>query len=147
MKKIALVLAVMMLIAVMPSAMAEEKITLNVWSFTNEFQGMIEKYFAPSHPDIDFTFTLYPTDGGEYTSHVDTLFAADATAEDAPDIFTLEAAFVKKYIFKPCALGENKVGVEVNFNQEFYVPETIESVEDVLAEIRALDRELAEVKL
>ena len=97
-KALALVLAVMMLIAVMPSAMAEEKITLNVWSFTNEFQGMIEKYFAPSHPDIDFTFTLYPTDGGEYTSHVDTLFAADATAEDAPDIFTLEAAFVKKYV-------------------------------------------------
>ena len=96
-KVLALVLAAVMLIAAVPFAMAEE-ITLNVWSFTNEFQGMIEKYFAPSHPNIKFNFTLYPTDGGEYTSHVDTLLAADATAEDAPDIFTLEAAFVKKYV-------------------------------------------------
>ena len=97
-KVLALVLAAVMLIAAVPFAMAEEEVTLNVWSFTNEFQGMIEKYFAPSHPNIKFNFTLYPTDGGEYTSHVDTLFAADATAEDAPDIFTLEAAFVKKYV-------------------------------------------------
>ena len=97
-KMLSLVLAVMLLIAAVPCAMADEAITLNVWSFTNEFQGMIEKYFAPTHPDIKFNFTLYPTDGGEYTSHVDTLLAADATAADAPDIFTLEAAFVKKYV-------------------------------------------------
>jgi len=64
-------------------------------------------------------------------------------AANAADV----AAFVKKYIFKPCTLGENKVGVEINFNQEFYVPEKIESVEDVLAEIKALDRELEGVKL
>lgn len=99
MKKIlALVLACMLLIAAMPAAFAEEEVTLNVWSFTNEFQGMIEKYFAESHPNIKFNFTLYPTDGGEYTSHVDTLLAADANADDAPDVFTLEAAFVKKYV-------------------------------------------------
>ena len=97
-KVLALVLAVMMLVAAVPMAMAEDEVTLNVWSFTNEFQGMIEKYFAPSHPNIKFNFTLYPTDDGEYTSHVDTLMAADANAEDAPDIFTLEAAFVKKYV-------------------------------------------------
>ena len=97
-KVLALVLAALLLVAAVPMAMAEEEVTLNVWSFTNEFQGMIEKYFAPTHPNIKFNFTLYPTDGGEYTSHVDTLLAADATAEDAPDVFTLEAAFVKKYV-------------------------------------------------
>ena len=97
-KVLSLVLACMLLVAALPFAMAEEEVTLNVWSFTNEFQGMIEKYFAPTHPNIKFNFTLYPTDGGEYTSHVDTLMAADANAEDAPDVFTLEAAFVKKYV-------------------------------------------------
>ena len=97
-KVLTLVLAALLLVAAVPMAMAEEEVTLNVWSFTNEFQGMIEKYFAPTHPNIKFNFTLYPTDGGEYTSHVDTLLAADATAEDAPDVFTLEAAFVKKYV-------------------------------------------------
>ena len=54
---------------------------------------------------------------------------------------------LKKYIFKPCKLGENKVGVELNFNKEFYVPEKLDSVEDILAEIKALDAELKEVKL
>ena len=99
MKKIlALVLACMLLIAAVPCAMAEEEITLNVWSFTNELEGMIEKYYAPSHPNVKINYTLYPTDGGEYTSHVDTLMAADAASEEAPDIFTLEAAFVKKYV-------------------------------------------------
>ena len=57
------------------------------------------------------------------------------------------AAFIKKYIFKPCELGENKVGIELNFNKEFYVPEKLDSVEDILAEIKALDAQLQEVKL
>ena len=57
------------------------------------------------------------------------------------------AAFVEKYIFKPCKLGENKVGIELNFNKEFYVPEKLGSVEDILAEIKALDAQLQEVKL
>ena len=97
-KVLSLVLVLMLAMSVMMFASAEETVTLNVWSFTNEFQGMIEKYFAPTHPEIAFNFVIYPTDGGEYTSHVDTLFAADAASADAPDIFTLEAAFVKKYV-------------------------------------------------
>ena len=46
MKKIlALVLAAMMLMSCMSFAAAEEKIVLNVWSFTNELEGMINKYY------------------------------------------------------------------------------------------------------
>ena len=67
-------------------------------------------------------------------------FDADANAAEI-------AAFVKKYIFKPCELGENKIGVELNFNKEFYVPEKLDSVEDILAEIKDLDAQLAEVVL
>jgi len=53
MKKIlSLVLAVMMLMGVVSFAGAEEEITLNVWSFTNELEGMIEKYYKPSHPNV-----------------------------------------------------------------------------------------------
>ena len=67
-------------------------------------------------------------------------FDADANAAEI-------SAFVEKYIFKPCELGENKVGVELNFNKEFYVPEKLESVDDILAELNALDKQLAEVKI
>lgn len=100
MKKIvSLVLACMMLLGCVSFAGAEEeKITLNVWSFTVELQQMIDKYYAPAHPNVEITYTVYPTDGGEYTSKVDNLLAASATSAEAPDVFTLEAAFVKKYV-------------------------------------------------
>lgn len=48
-------------------------------------------------------------------------------------------AFMKKYVFKPYVLGKNVVGVELNFNKEFYVSDKIDKVEDVLKELRQLD--------
>ena len=56
-------------------------------------------------------------------------------------------AFMKKYVFKPYVLDKNVVGVELNFNKEFYVPEKIEKVEDVLEEIRALNKELMGIEI
>lgn len=56
-------------------------------------------------------------------------------------------AFMQKYVFKPYKLGDNTIGVELNFNKEFYVPEEIESVEDVMAEIKALNGELLTIGL
>ena len=55
--------------------------------------------------------------------------------------------FMAKYVFKPFVLGSNTVGVELNFNKEFYVPEKIEKVEDVMAEIKALNEELMGIEV
>ena len=55
-------------------------------------------------------------------------------------------AFMRKYISKPFRLLDNTVGVEVNFNKEFYVPETIESVDTILAEIAEIDRDLTNIQ-
>lgn len=54
--------------------------------------------------------------------------------------------FLLKYVSKPFALGDNTVGVEVNFNKEFYVPETVEPVDSILAEIADTDRDLANLE-
>lgn len=54
--------------------------------------------------------------------------------------------FLMKYITKPFTLGNNTVGVEVNFNKEFYVPETIEPVDTILAEIAGIDRDLSNLE-
>ncbi|MBR5959690.1 MAG: hypothetical protein IKZ98_01740, partial [Clostridia bacterium] len=98
-KVLSLVLALALVLGVMSFASAEDaKIKLVVYSFTNELQGMIEKYYAPNHPEIEFDFQIYPTDGSAYTTKVDTLLGSDATSDEAPDIFTLEAAFVKHYV-------------------------------------------------
>lgn len=55
--------------------------------------------------------------------------------------------FMQQYIFKPFVLGNNTVGVEANFNKEFYVPEELASVEEILAEIRSLNSQIIEVCL
>lgn len=51
-------------------------------------------------------------------------------------------AFMTKYIHKPFEYLENVVGVELNFNKIFYKPEKLPAVEDILAEIDAIDSEL-----
>lgn len=56
-------------------------------------------------------------------------------------------AFMQKYVFKPYTLGGNTVGVEINFNKEFYVPEKMEKAEDILREIEELDSEIKRVVL
>ncbi len=56
-------------------------------------------------------------------------------------------AFMQKYVFKPYTLGKNIVGVELNFNKEFYVPEQMDSVEDVLKELAELDKEMKGIGL
>ena len=55
--------------------------------------------------------------------------------------------FMQKYVFKPYTLGKNVVGVELNFNKEFYVPEEKENPEDVLSEINKLNDELNNILL
>lgn len=54
-------------------------------------------------------------------------------------------AFMQKYVFKPYTLGKNVIGVELNFNKEFYVPEKLESVEDILKELAELDKDMKEI--
>ena len=54
---------------------------------------------------------------------------------------------MQKYVFKPYVLGKNVVGVELNFNKEFYVPEKIDKVEDVLVELENLAQEMKGIGL
>ena len=98
MKKIlSLVLALALLLGCASLATADEaKIHLEFYSFTNELQGVIEKYYLPDHPELDINWTIIPTDGDQYLTKVDTLLGSNAA--DAPDLFAIEAGFVKHYI-------------------------------------------------
>ena len=98
-KVLSLVLALALVLGVMSFASAEEgKIHLEFYSFTNELQGVIEKYYIPDHPELDINWTIIPTDGDQYLTKVDTLLGSDAASADAPDLFAIEAGFVKHYI-------------------------------------------------
>ncbi|MBR3814524.1 MAG: carbohydrate ABC transporter substrate-binding protein [Spirochaetaceae bacterium] len=69
---------------------------INVWSFTNEVPGMIEKFKA-THPDFgyDINVTIISTTDGAYQPALDQALAGGG--KDAPDIYAVEAAFVLKY--------------------------------------------------
>jgi type I restriction enzyme M protein len=51
-----------------------------------------------------------------------------------------------KYITRPFEYVDNVIGVELNFNKVFYVPEKLRTVIDVQAEIDNLENELANLE-
>ena len=89
-----------------PAAEAEEKTeeaaapaaggTINLWSFTDEVPGMVDKYIA-EHPDFGFDVntTIIATTEGAYQPALDQ--ALQAGGAEAPDMYCAEAAFVLKY--------------------------------------------------
>lgn len=73
-----------------------EKITINLWSFTDEIPNMTEKY-RELFPDrnVEFNSTIISTTDNTYQPALDQALAAGG--KDAPDIYAAEAAFVLKY--------------------------------------------------
>lgn len=66
---------------------------LVVWSFTDELQTMIDKYYKPSHPGVEVEYSLTPTD--QFPNKLDPVLAS---GNGAPDVMALENAFVRKYV-------------------------------------------------
>lgn len=69
---------------------------INLWSFTDEIPGMVDKYIE-THPDFGYTVntTIIATTDGAYQPALDQ--ALQSTGADAPDIYAAEAAFILKY--------------------------------------------------
>ena len=57
------------------------------------------------------------------------------------------AEFMDKYVYKPFEYGKNTVGVEINFNKEFYVPEVLDSANSILKEIEGIDEQIKPISL
>jgi ABC-type glycerol-3-phosphate transport system substrate-binding protein len=66
---------------------------LTLWSFTDELDNMTKNYYKPSHPGVNVEYTMIPTE--QFPKRLD---PALATGQGAPDLFALEAAFVRKYV-------------------------------------------------
>jgi hypothetical protein len=71
----------------------EERVTLTVWSFTNELLTHAVA-FEERYPNVDVVFSMLPMTDGEYQTK---LKAAIGTT-DIPDVVALEAAFVKEWV-------------------------------------------------
>jgi len=69
---------------------------LVIWSFTDELANMINNPtygFKTTHPDIEVEYSQTPSH--MFQARLD---PALASGEGAPDVFALEAAFVRKYV-------------------------------------------------
>lgn len=96
-KLLSLVLALIMVLGCMSFASAEEVITVNVWSFTDELEGILNNYFIPTHPNIKINYTLYST-AEFFQEKLPTIMASAPLSEDAPDVFALEADYAKYWV-------------------------------------------------
>ena len=78
------------------AAPADGDNVINLWSFTDEIPGMVDK-FLEANPDFGYTVetTIIATTDGAYQPALDQALAAGG--KDAPDIYAAEAAFVLKY--------------------------------------------------
>ena len=93
-----------------------EDLTINLWSFTDEVPGMVEKYIA-AHPDFKYKVktTIIATTDGAYQPALDQ--ALQAGGKDAPDMFCAESAFVLKYTkgdMQDYAMPYKDLGIDIN---------------------------------
>lgn len=97
-KFVAMLIAVTMLLGCCAFAAADEKIPLNIMSFTDEVPGMVTKFFE-AHPEYAEKFepvvTIIATTDGLYQPALDA--ALGAQDANSPDLYAAEAAFVLKY--------------------------------------------------
>lgn len=56
------------------------------------------------------------------------------------------ADFMVKYVTRPFEYSDNVIGVEINFNKIFYVPEQLTPIADLQAELESLENELANLQ-
>ena len=68
------------------------KPTVNVWAFTDEVPGMIDKYKATVSDSFDFTTTIIATTEGAYQPALD-----QALQNGEVDVYAAESAFILKY--------------------------------------------------
>ena len=96
-------------------AKQEDKV-INLWSFTDEVPGMVEKYLA-ANPDLGYTLntTIIATTDGAYQPALDQ--ALQAGGKDAPDIYCAESAFILKYSkgdMQDYAMPHKNLGIDID---------------------------------
>ena len=95
---------------------AGSKGVINLWSFTDEVPGMVDK-FLEAHPDFGYTVnpTIIATTEGAYQPALDS--ALQAGGDQQPDMYCAEAAFILKYTkgdMQDYAMPYKDLGIDVD---------------------------------
>ena len=94
-KLLAALLSVAMVATLFAGCGKKEEKVINVMAFTDEVPKMVQAYLD-AHPELGYTMneTIVATTDGAYQPALDEMLK---NADQAPDIYALEAAFVLKY--------------------------------------------------
>lgn len=93
----------------MGEAAENEGETLVVWTFSDEIKDMVEKYYLKDHPDLPYEIEVVVVPNDNYQQKLD---PALGSGKSAPDVFALEAAYVKKYVDSKFTKDLATVGID-----------------------------------
>lgn len=96
--------------------------TVEIWSFTDEISTMINDYYLPSHPDLDYKINVVTTPTEQFESKLDPILGS----KNAPDLVLLEGNFTKKYV---------ESGMLTDLDQFDNLSEKLENTYDYVKEI------------
>jgi ABC-type glycerol-3-phosphate transport system substrate-binding protein len=73
---------------------------LSVWLFNNDLETKITNYFEPNHQEVQFQYKTIPMELEWFENRLDPLLDPFLSSYErgAPDVFTLESEFVRKYV-------------------------------------------------
>ncbi len=91
------------------AAKSGDKETLVVWTFTDEIKGMIENYYLKDFPDLPYNVDVVVVPNDTYQQKLDPVLGS---GKSAPDVFALEAAFVKKYVDSKVTADLSTIGID-----------------------------------
>jgi hypothetical protein len=92
MKKILSILCVLLVASTMFGAAKKKAVTINLYAFTDEVPGMVQKFLDTKYPDVKMNDTQIATTDGAYQPALN-----EALKNGEVDMFAAEAAFVLKY--------------------------------------------------
>jgi hypothetical protein len=78
--------------SVFGAAKKSTPVTINLWAFTDEVPGMVEKYLKDNNPDVKLNTTIIATTDGAYQPALN-----EALKNGEVDVYAAEAAFILKY--------------------------------------------------
>ena len=99
MKKVLIIMGIVLILFSMGCSKKQD--ALVVWSFTDELDEMINGaganpvslYYTKAFPDVKIEYSMTPTE--QFPNKLDPVLQS---GRGAPDVFALEAAFVRKYV-------------------------------------------------
>lgn len=107
MKKLILLVLTVSLVLGLSACGGEKKLV--VWTFTQEIADMINDYYLEENPDLGYEIEVVIVPNETYQTKLDPVLQSGS---EAPDVFALEYAYVRKYVESDFTMDLSELGLE-----------------------------------